>query len=184
MQNGVRRLTPARTGFAAFGLIGLVFAARTIDARARPSSDRRAYADSIAIRSAIERGARGFANGEPDSILAHYAPDIVLSYPGTPDQNYATLALGYGELRRRPASVTATTTPTFDEILVGHDLAVVRVRWTTIIRVAATDTLAARQGTRYLRDLQVWRRGRSGEWQFIRGMHYPDSTARPIPQAK
>jgi ketosteroid isomerase-like protein len=117
--------------------------------------------------------------GDPDSILSHYAQDIVLSYPGIPDQDYATLAKGYGELRSRPAHVTANTRPTFDEILVNGDLAIVRVRWTTTISVAARDTLPAREATRYLRDLQVWRREPAGEWRFIRGMHYPDSTAAP-----
>ena len=135
--------------------------------------------DSAAIRAAIERGARGFERGDPDSILSHYAPDIVLSYPGIPDQDYAALARGYAELRRRPTSVRARTTPTFDEILVSGRLAIVRVRWTTTIDVAATDSTPARSSRRHLRDLQVWRRESSGEWRFIRGMHYPDSTAAP-----
>ena len=135
--------------------------------------------DSAAIRAAIERGARGFERGDPDSILAHYAPDIVLSYPGIPDQDYSTLTRGYAELRRRPSSVRARTTPTFDEILVSGSLAIVRVRWTTTIDVAATDSAPARSSRRYLRDLQVWRRESSGDWRFIRGMHYADSTAAP-----
>jgi len=136
-------------------------------------------ADSAAIRAAIERGARGFERAQPDSILAHYARDIILSYPGIPDQDYATLVRGYGQLRSRPATERATTTPTFDEILVAGDLAVVRLRWTTTIRSAATATTAAAESTRYLRDLQVWRREADGEWRFIRGMHYRDSTAAP-----
>ena len=137
-------------------------------------------ADSAAIRAAIERGARGFEQAQPDSILAHYARDIILSYPGIPDQDYATLARGYAELRDRPATVRATTTPTFDEILVDGNLAVVRLRWTTTIRSTATGATAAVETTRYLRDLQLWRREASGEWRFFRGMHYRDSTAAPV----
>lgn len=137
-----------------------------------------AAADSTEIRAAIERGARGFERGDPDSILSHYARDIVLSYPGIPDMNYADLVRNYDELRRRPRHVTATTRPTFDEILVEGKLAIVRVRWTTTIRSAATDSTPARTSTRYLRDLQVWRRDPAG-WRFVRGMHYPDSTLAP-----
>ena len=132
-------------------------------------------ADSSDIRAAIERGARGFERGDPDSIMAHYARDIVLSYPGIPDMDYAAMVRSYDELRRRPRNITATTTPTFDEILVDGRLAIVRVRWMTTIRAAATDSTAARSSTRYLRDLQVWRRDAAG-WRFVRGMHYPDST--------
>jgi ketosteroid isomerase-like protein len=136
-------------------------------------------ADSSSIRAAIERGARGFERAQPDSILAHYARDIILSYPGIPDQDYATLVRGYAELRDRPATVRATTTPTFDEILVDGNLAVVRLRWTTTIRSGTTATTAPVESTRYLRDLQVWRREANGEWRFFRGMHYRDSTAAP-----
>jgi len=135
--------------------------------------------DAAEIRAKILRGAEGFERGEPEKILAHYARDVVLSYPGIPDQDYATLARGYAELRNRPASITATTRPTFDEILVSGDLAIVRVRWTTTIRSAATDSTPAREATRWLRDLQVWRREPDGAWKFIRGMHYRDSTAAP-----
>lgn len=137
-----------------------------------------AGSDSTEIRAAIERGARGFERGDPDSILAHYARDIVLSYPGIPDMDYDALVRNYGELRRRSPHVTATTRPTFDEILVDGKLAIVRVRWTTTIRSAATDATPARASTRYLRDLQVWRRDSAG-WRFVRGMHYPDSTLAP-----
>ena len=46
-------------------------------------------------------------------------------------------------------------------------MAVVRVRWTTTI----TDS-TGRASTRRLRDMQVWRRERDGQWMFVRGMHY------------
>ena len=115
--------------------------------------------------------------GDPDSILAHYASDIVLSYPGIPDQDYATVARGYAELRARPSNVTAVTTPTFDEILVSGEMAIVRLRWRTTISAAKTDSTPSQESTRFLRDLQIWRREHSGDWRFIRGMHYRDSTA-------
>ena len=133
-----------------------------------PRGDETAAA---AIRASIEQGARGFMAANPDSILAHYARDIVLSYPGIPDQDYATLVKSYGELRSRPADVVANTVPTFDEILVSGDLALVRLRWTTTI------AQPNRTSTRYLKDFQVWRRESGNRWVFIRGMHYPDSTA-------
>ena len=127
--------------------------------------------DAAAIRASIEKGARGFMSANPDTILAHYARDVVLSYPGIPDQDYATLVTSYGELRSRPADVVAKTVPTFDEILVSGDVALVRLRWTTPI------SQGSRTSTRHLKDFQVWRREPDNRWAFIRGMHYPDSTA-------
>jgi steroid delta-isomerase len=123
------------------------------------------------IRASIEQGARGFMSANPDTILAHYARDSVLSYPGIPDQDFAALVNAYGELRSRPADVVATTVPTFDEILVSGNLALVRLRWTTTI------TQAGRTATRHLKDFQLWRREADNRWMFIRGMHYPDSVA-------
>jgi steroid delta-isomerase len=137
--------------------------------------------DSVAaaeIRASIEKGARGFMSANPDTILAHYARDIVLSYPGIPDQDYATLVSAYGELRSRPADVVAKTVPTFDEILVSGTLALVRLRWTTTI------SQGSRTSTRHLKDFQVWRRERDGRWAFIRGMHYPESTAEDTTATK
>ena len=124
--------------------------------------------DAAEIRAKILRGAEGFERGEPEKILSHYARDVVLSYPGLPDMRYDSLAAGYAELRRRPATVTARTVPTFDEILVSGDMAVVRLRWTTTI----TDAAAGRSSTRRLKDLQVWRREPGAGWLFVRGMHY------------
>ena len=134
-----------------------------------PPGSMRDDAAESAIRAEIERGARGFMSANPDEILAHYARDVVLSYPGIPDQDYATLARGYADLRSRPADVRVTTVPTFDELLVSGDLAIVRLRWTTTIARGDSAT------TRHLKDLQVWRREPNGRWMFIRGMHYRDS---------
>ncbi|HJU87799.1 MAG TPA: nuclear transport factor 2 family protein [Gemmatimonadaceae bacterium] len=132
-------------------------------------------ADTAAIRASILRGARGFETGNPDLILEHYGRDIVLSYPGMPDQDYSTLAKAYAELRNRPASVKASTTPTFDEILVAGDIAIVRLRWTTTIREGT------RTSTRRLKDMQIWRREPDGRWMFVRGMHYREPEPAPSP---
>jgi len=175
------RQAVAMTRFGIIVLLSICVRSTGAQPANRPAS---AASDSARIRTAIERGARGFERGMPDSILAHYAPDVILSYPGIPDQDYRTLAQGYSQLPARASWLSATTTPTFDEILVTRDLAVVRLRWTTTMREAAHDSFAARQTTRYLRDLQVWRREPTGEWRFVRGMHYHDSTAAPLPPAR
>ena len=146
-------------------LLLLLAALAPAAAGAQQRDSARAVAE---IRAKILRGAEGFERGDPAMILAHYARDVVLSYPGEPDMRYDTLAAGYAQLRARPATVTARTTPTFDEILVSGDMAVVRVRWTTTI----ADAAAGRSSTRRMKDLQVWRRERDGAWMFVRGMHY------------
>lgn len=128
-----------------------------------------AAADAAAIRAKIVKGAEAAMRGDAAGIMAHYAKDILLSYPGIPDQDYATLWKGYAE--PRPPGTTMRTEPEFDEILLSGDLAVVRVNWTTTL----TFTDPPRQTTRQARDIQVWRK-RDGEWLFVRGMHFRNAT--------
>jgi uncharacterized protein (TIGR02246 family) len=131
---------------------------------AAPSAHAR---DSATVRSLVVRSGEAANAGDPDAVMALYARDVVLSYPGVPDQDYATLARGYREMLRTPG-VTLRTTPTFEEILVSGDLAVVRVIWTTTL----TQGDPARETTRRMKDLQVWRRESDGTWKFARGMHF------------
>lgn len=53
---------------------------------------------------------------------------------------------------------SARTAPTFDEILISEDLAVLRLNWTTTITVADPP----KETTRQARDIQVWRRDEGG----------------------
>jgi fermentation-respiration switch protein FrsA (DUF1100 family)/ketosteroid isomerase-like protein len=129
-------------------------------------------ADAAAIRAKIVKGAEAAMRGDAAGIMSHYAKDILLSYPGIPDQEYDTLLKGYAE--PRPAGMTMRTEPEFDELLISGDLAVVLVNWTTTL--AFTDP--PRQTTRQARDIQVWRE-REGEWLFVRGMHFRNATGVP-----
>lgn len=128
-----------------------------------------AFADSKAGAEAIRKNILTYTEAvmarEPEPILALFAPDIVLSYPGIPDQDYETLRKAYSEMRtREPGEVT--TRPDIEEILVSGDLGFARIVWNTTVTNGGTTT------TRRMKDLQVWRREPDGKWRFIRGMHY------------
>src|SRR4051812_21184853 len=81
--------------------------------------------DETALRAAIEAGARACEAGRADAVMEAYAPDILLSYPGVPDQDHAALTAAYRELcpgsGGGPGTVE-TTRASFDEILVSGDL--------------------------------------------------------------
>ena len=99
--------------------------------------------------------------------MALYARDVLLSYPGIPDQDYGTLEAGYREMTAPRPGLTVRTVPTIEEVLVSGDLAVVRVVWTT------TTTRRSRGArARQLKDPQVWRREGDGSWKFARGTHF------------
>jgi uncharacterized protein (TIGR02246 family) len=134
--------------------------------------------DVAAVRAAVLHSGEAANAGDPDAVMALYARDIVLSYPGVPDMDYETLARGYREILRTPG-VALRTVPEIHEILVSGDLAVVRVTWTTTI----TQGEPPRAATRLARDLQVWRRERDGSWKFARGMHYRTPLPAPADSA-
>jgi ketosteroid isomerase-like protein len=123
--------------------------------------------DTATIKAAIEAGAKSCMEGRPSDVVRAYAPDITLSYPGIADQDYATILEGYRRLCGSGEGMVERTVPTFEEMLVSGDLAVVRITWTTRLRGAAAD--------RQLRDMQIWRRDKEG-WRFSRGVHYPIRT--------
>jgi ketosteroid isomerase-like protein len=123
--------------------------------------------DQAEVRFAIEAGARACEAGRPDEIMRSYAPDILLQYPGVPDQDHATLLAGYRQLCRGEGEGTVETTrAAFDEILVVGDVAIARLIWSTHLRGMPDGAV------RRLRDFQIWHRTTAG-WRFVRGVHYP-----------
>lgn len=124
-----------------------------------------AKADAEAIRKNILTYTEAVIAREHEPILALFAPDILLSYPGIPDQDYETLRKLYSEMRtREPGEVT--TKPDIEEILVSGDLGFARIVWNTTV------TKDGQVTKRQMKDLQVWRREPDGKWRFIRGIHF------------
>lgn len=155
----------------------LLAAALHVPAAAQETLVHGPAADVEAVRALVIRSGDAFNAKDPDAIIALYSREVILTYPGIPDQDYATLNAGYREMTALPAGVTVTTAPTIEEIIVSGDLAVVRVTWNT----TTVQAEPAQRSTRQLRDMQVWRREADG-WKFFRGVHFrvpPPQPATP-----
>lgn len=139
-----------------------------LSAAALPAAAQaQAASDEALLRAAIEAGARACEAGRPDEVIRGYAPDILLHYPGVPDQDLASLRAGYRQLCAGTGEGTVETTrASFDEVIVSGDLAVVRLTWATHLRGMPAGAV------RRLRDVQIWRRTPEG-WRFSRGVHFP-----------
>lgn len=119
------------------------------------------------IRQAVIQTGVAFNERKPDSILVHYAPDILVSYPNVPDTDYAGFAQAFAGLPNRPPGVVSTR-PDIHEIIVSGDLAMVRVSWITTTR----QTDPVKEVTRRARDMQIWQRQTDGSWKFTRGLWF------------
>ena len=62
------------------------------------------------VRALILDGAKACAAGRPEEVVAHYSREIVLSYPGIPDQDYDTILAGYRRLCRGEGEGSVETT--------------------------------------------------------------------------
>ena len=145
-------------GLAVLGMLAGFAAVQPI--AADPASD------AEAIRAAVIAGAKGCEAGRPHLAMAAVDRALVLSYPGTPDLGYDGLVAGYARLCKGEGEDTlATTVPTFEEVSVNGDIALVRITWATHLRGMPDGAV------RYLRDWQLWRRTPDG-WRFFRGVHY------------
>lgn len=122
--------------------------------------------DDRRLRSLIEEGARQCEAGHPERVVDHYAQDLLLQYPGVPDQDLSALREGYRQLCGSGPGTVQSTVPTFEEVLVMGDVAVIRITWSTHLRGTPEGSV------RRLRDVQIWQRT-SGGWNFRRGVHYP-----------
>lgn len=131
------------------------------------------------VRRGILTYAAAANRNDVDGVMSVFSRDVLLSYPGIPDQRYDELAAGYREMMGNPALKTQTE-PTIDEITVSGGLAYARLVWNTVV----TDTRTGQRTTRQMKDLQIWRREPDGKWRFARGMHYrePPRLAAPAGQ--
>ena len=152
---------------------------------ASASDDEARRRDSSAVHQAVLRGGAALNARNADAIVALYARDLVLSYPGEPDMGYEAFARAMHEMTGTDTTrLRITTQAAIDEVMVSGDLAVVRVVWTTTSISRARGDSSWVHSTRRMKDLQVWRREPDGAWRFARGMHYrmtPSEGVGPAP---
>lgn len=126
-----------------------------------------------AVRTAILGYAAAVNANNPEDVIRVMADDIVLSYPGIPDSDYAVLAGSYREMMQPRPGISVRTEPAFEEIFASGDIVIARLTWTTTTKNENTK----RESVRKMKDLQVWRRDGQGAWKLARGMHYLLSSA-------
>lgn len=155
----MRRKTRRRGPILAVPVVVLLLATGALAESTTPRAE---------ILGALERWTTSFNWRNARGACALFAPDLVATFPGVPDRDYAAMC-------RQLTTVLEDRTRSLryayelEEIVVAGDLAVVRLVWTLrqTAPAAAARILAKERG------VDVFRRQPDGTWRVMWSMAYP-----------
>jgi ketosteroid isomerase-like protein len=119
------------------------------------------------IRVALTRWTDDFNAGHADAVCGLFAPALIADVRGAPERDFDTQCK---LLREAIADPERSDTEAFEvkEVLVGGNIAAVRIVWTTTMRIKATGetTTSVYQG------LDIFEHAGDRGWHIIRYMAY------------
>jgi steroid delta-isomerase len=148
---------PARA-WAAF----LIACALALPARAQQDA-----ADQV--RATLTQWRDTFNAGEVDRVCDIFAPDLIVTYRGTPDRGYAAFCRQLETAVADPA-LELRYDLEIEEIIPTDDLVVARVTWTLTSRAAG-----AEPESRVERGIDIFRPQPDGAWRIARFLAYDDT---------
>jgi ketosteroid isomerase-like protein len=123
--------------------------------------------DPSEIISRLEQWPKDFNDKKVQAVCDLFAPNLVASYPGTTDKNYEEMCL---QLKKAMTDVTKQfryAAPHIEEILIGDNMAAVRLIWTL--------TISNKDGVETVKEkgLDVFQRQPDGKWKIAISFAYP-----------
>jgi uncharacterized protein (TIGR02246 family) len=137
-------------------------------AAARESGARTTDAEAE-VRAALAAWPRDFAAQRTAAVCGLFAPDAVLSYPGSSDRTYADACAQFSALFAAPDRHFAYAPPEIEQVLVDRDTVVVRLIWTLTVTDASGRTLEVVRE----KGVDVFRRQADGAWRIRVSHAYP-----------
>lgn len=132
--------------------------------RSSPSAPN-APEDVSAVKASLENLLRAYNRRDLEAAVAAYAPDSLLSYPGTPDSDRAHARSAYARRFANPPPFPVTISFRLEELQTSGDLAFARLLW-LVERDSDRKTLSRHK------DLEVWKRQPDGSWALYRGLSF------------
>jgi uncharacterized protein (TIGR02246 family) len=134
---------------------------------AAPASAQDDAADQV--RALLAQWRDDFNAGEVERLCDIFAPDLVVTYRGTPDRGYAAFCRQLETAVADPA-LELRYDLEIEEIIPAGDLVVARVIWTLTSSAAGADP-----ETRVERGIDIFRRQSDGAWRIARFIAYDDA---------
>ena len=150
-----------------FGLITAGVLAMLLVAAHPLAADDDSAAVQNQIRVALEKWKLDFNAGDASQVCALFAPDLISTFRGEPEDTYNSLCANMQAALTDPAR-TYHYDLEIKEILTSGDLAVVRLVWTVKVRPKGG---GSEQTTREP-GMDIFRRQPDGSWKISRYMAY------------
>jgi ketosteroid isomerase-like protein len=124
------------------------------------------------VRAALAAWPEDFAAKRTTAVCGLFAPDVVLSYPGTKDRDFDAMCSHFRDLFAiRDRSFTYAA-PEIEEVVADRDTVVVRLVWTLTVADSSGKTLEVVRE----KGVDVFRRQPDGSWKIRISHAYPDGT--------
>jgi ketosteroid isomerase-like protein len=130
------------------------------------------------VRAALAAWPQDFAAKRTAEVCALFAPDAVLSYPGTKDRDFDALCAHFRDLFAIRDKSFTYAVPQIEEVIVDGDTVVVRLVWTLTVADSTGKTLEVVKE----KGVDVFRRQPNGSWKIRISHAYPEGTHAPAPR--
>jgi ketosteroid isomerase-like protein len=150
----------AEIAFTRSLLTAIVFLGCGAAARAQSSPEAE-------IRAALTQWTDDFNAGHAEKVCNLFAPTLRADVRGAPERDFDTQCQLLRKALADPERAYAYAFA-LKEVVTERDMAVVRLTWTTTMRVKATGQVT----TSFDEGLDVFGRGSDGTWRIIRYMAY------------
>lgn len=112
---------------------------------------------------------KDFAAKRTAAVCGLFAPDTVLSYPGTTDRDFNAMCSHFGDLFKIRDKSFTYAPPQIEAVIVDGDTVVVRLVWTLTIADSTGKTLEVVRE----KGVDVFRRQPDGSWRIRISHAYP-----------
>lgn len=119
------------------------------------------------IRRRLNQWPHDFNAKKSQEVCGLFAPDLIASYPGTKDRNYDEMCKQLTGILSSIGKTYEYEAPEIEQVIVEHDLAVVRLIWTLKVTDGSHQEVIKEKG------LDVFRCQKDGTWKIAISYAYP-----------
>jgi len=122
------------------------------------------------IINRLQKWPQDFNEKNIQAVCTLFAPDLIASYPESPDRNYEEMCQHLTKALNDSDKLFRYEAPKIEQILINGDLAVVRLIWTLNI----SDKNQQLMETIREKGLDVFKRQQDGSWKIIISYAFPE----------